>query len=79
MEWRLPFPYRLSSIGMISFFVGAITLPIHYWDCIFILLQSNTSVWAKQLKYLFIKGKVVLNLLILHSLHHLLGVMVKYC
>ena len=78
MEWRLPFPYRLKSIGMISFFVGARTLPIHYWDCIFILLQYNKSVWAKQLKYLFIKGKVW-NLLILHSLHHLLGVMVKYC
>lgn len=75
MEWRLPFPYRLSSIGMISFFVGARTLLIHYWDCIFRLLQSNTSVWAKQLKYL---GKVW-NGFILHSLHHLLGVMVKYC
>lgn len=48
MEWRFPFPFRLSSMGIIYFFVGARTLPIHYWDCICILLQSNISFWAKQ-------------------------------
>lgn len=45
---------------MIAFFVGARTLTIKYWDCIFIPFSSIIKVLglSRLIKYLFIKDKV---------------------